>query len=138
MNTNRQVGGSIPLAGSIPIHDQSAALTFSDLRRYIWSMYPCPSCGFIAFSEPPGSFEICGICGWEDDIVQLVDPTFNGGANWDSLATSQSKILKSISLEVVEHNGFRRDPQWRPLRDEDLRKRSAEEPDYYWLRDEDT
>ena len=98
--------------------------------------YPCPSCGFLVFSEPPGSYDICGICDWEDDGVQLVDPTYSGGANSDSLATSQNKILKSLPVEIVEHNGFRRDPQWRPLRDEDLRKRSEEEPDYYWLRNE--
>lgn len=100
--------------------------------------YPCPSCGFLVFSEPPGNFEICKICGWEDDRVQLGDPMYAGGANEDSLATSQGKILKSLPAEIVEHDGFRRDPQWRPLREEDLRKRSDEEPDYYWLGDEDS
>ncbi|HSA96047.1 MAG TPA: CPCC family cysteine-rich protein [Acidobacteriota bacterium] len=95
--------------------------------------YPCPSCGFLVFGEPPGSYEICGICGWEDDRVQLADPTYSGGANDLSLATSQKEILKSLPVEIVEHNGFRRDPQWRPLRDEDLRERSDGEPDYYWL-----
>lgn len=96
--------------------------------------YPCPSCGFLVFGEPPGSFEICEVCGWEDDVVQLEDPTFAGGANIDSLATSQAEILKFHPPEIAEENGVRRDPRWRPLRDEDLRRRTDEEPGYYWLR----
>ena len=48
--------------------------------------YPCPCCSFLTFEEkPPGSYEICPVCGWEDDIVQFNDPTFAGGANAVSL-----------------------------------------------------
>lgn len=32
------------------------------------SKFPCPYCGNNTFDvEPWGSFEICEICGWEDD-----------------------------------------------------------------------
>jgi hypothetical protein len=98
------------------------------------SSYPCPSCGFLVFSEPPGSYEICKVCGWEDDGLQLDDPTYAGGANADSLAKSQDAILKFHPPEIAEEEGFRRDPRWRPLRVEDLRRKTDEEPDYYWLR----
>jgi len=98
--------------------------------------YPCPSCGFLVFAEPPGSFDICEICRWEDDVVQLADPTYKGGANQDSLAASQAEILKALPIEIREHNGIRRDPQWRPLRDEDLHP-AIEGPDEYWLRNSD-
>ena len=48
--------------------------------------YPCPACGFLTLSEqPPGTYDICGVCGWEDDPVQYNDPDYRGGANGPSL-----------------------------------------------------
>lgn len=48
--------------------------------------YPCPCCSFLTLSEEPsGTFEICPVCGWEDDNVQFDDPDFDGGANEPSL-----------------------------------------------------
>ncbi len=43
----------------------------------------CPVCGEYEF---PGfdSFDICPVCGWEDDAVQEDDPDF-GGANPETL-----------------------------------------------------
>jgi hypothetical protein len=35
--------------------------------------------------EPPGTFEICPVCNWEDDNVQAADPKLRGGANEMSL-----------------------------------------------------
>ncbi|MEU0987837.1 CPCC family cysteine-rich protein [Streptomyces sp. NPDC005953] len=35
------------------------------------SFYPCPCCGRLVHQSPPGSFQICPVCGWEDDLVQL-------------------------------------------------------------------
>jgi len=46
--------------------------------------YPCPCCGAKALSEP-GVYEICKICGWEDDPTQSNDPNYKGGANAQSL-----------------------------------------------------
>lgn len=51
--------------------------------------YPCPCCGHLVFGEPPGSYEICPICFWEDDAVQLRWPDLDGGANSVSLRTAQ-------------------------------------------------
>lgn len=44
----------------------------------------CPICGKHEFSEN-GSFEICPVCGWEDDNLQLKHPDYDGGANDMSL-----------------------------------------------------
>ena len=44
----------------------------------------CPVCGKYIFSER-ASYEICPVCGWEDDPVQRKDPSFAGGANMLSL-----------------------------------------------------
>ncbi|MFN9895879.1 MAG: CPCC family cysteine-rich protein [Acidobacteriota bacterium] len=49
-------------------------------------MYPCPCCGFLTIGEqPPGTFEICSVCFWEDDNAQFDDPDYAGGANKVSL-----------------------------------------------------
>lgn len=84
------------------------------------AMYPCPSCGFLVFSEPAGSFDICGICDWEDEPVG--DPHSAGGPNRLSLAASQAEILKALPLDIREYRGYRRDPRWRPLGGEDREK----------------
>ena len=33
--------------------------------------YPCPCCVYLMFGAPPGSYDICKICFWEDDLSQL-------------------------------------------------------------------
>jgi hypothetical protein len=35
--------------------------------------------------QPPGTFEICPVCFWEDDDSQVRDPEYAGGANAVSL-----------------------------------------------------
>ena len=48
--------------------------------------YKCPCCGNdTLMEEPPGTFEICPLCHWEDDNVQFDDPDYAGGANLLSL-----------------------------------------------------
>lgn len=81
--------------------------------------YPCPSCGFLVFSEPPGSYDICEICGWEDDHVQLATPGLKGGANGGSLKNFQDDILKEFPPDVQEIDGIKRDLSWRPLNEEE-------------------
>jgi hypothetical protein len=45
---------------------------------------PCPCCRYKTLSTG-GPFEICPVCYWEDDWVQSDDPTYEGGANDESL-----------------------------------------------------
>jgi hypothetical protein len=47
-------------------------------------LHPCPCCGAGTISEP-GTYEICGVCDWEDDPAQSKDPDLRGGANGASL-----------------------------------------------------
>lgn len=36
--------------------------------------YKCPCCGFYTFDEKPnGNYDICPVCFWEDDPIQLED-----------------------------------------------------------------
>jgi Cysteine-rich CPCC len=60
---------------------------------------PCPCCGHLVFDEPPGSFDICPICFWEDDIVQLRWPTLSGGANKPSLVEAQQNFARIGAVE---------------------------------------
>jgi hypothetical protein len=52
----------------------------------------CPCCGNRTISEPD-SYEICEICRWEDDPVQLSDPDYSGGANHISLNQARARWL---------------------------------------------
>ena len=44
----------------------------------------CPCCGRHYFEEKD-AYEICPVCGWEDDPLQRREPDFGGGANSMSL-----------------------------------------------------
>ena len=46
--------------------------------------YRCPVCGKHSFEEI-NAYEICPICGWEDDPLQRREPDLKGGANSMSL-----------------------------------------------------
>ena len=57
--------------------------------------YPCPCCGYLTLDEPPpGTFEICPVCYWEDDAVQFNDPSYAGGANKMCLADARKNYLE--------------------------------------------
>ena len=51
--------------------------------------YPCVCCGHLTLTAPPGSYDDCPVCGWEDDIVGLRWPDLDGGANRLSLIEAQ-------------------------------------------------
>lgn len=58
--------------------------------------YPCPCCSYLTLSmPPPGTFEICPVCNWEDDNIQFNNWDFEGGANEVSLERPK-KILKNL------------------------------------------
>lgn len=76
---------------------------------------PCPVCGFETVEENYGSYMICDVCNWEDDGVQLVNPSSRGGANGESLAEAQAKLISEYPLAVKEVDGTKRSKNWRPL-----------------------
>ncbi len=82
--------------------------------------YPCPCCGYMSFAEPLGSYDICPICFWEDDDVQLQFP-FTGGANIPLVAAQANFARLGVKEERVKAHvrppmpGDVRDPEWRPL-----------------------
>lgn len=48
------------------------------------NLVACPCCG-IGLVEEGHEFDICEVCGWEDDDYQFNHPDYHGGANRLSL-----------------------------------------------------
>jgi len=111
--------------------------------------FPCPSCGFLVFGGPPGTYEVCGVCEWEDDPVQLRHPAMRGGANELSLVLHQQRALLTVPQNVQLARGYVRAKKWRPLHPEEAVSHNAptdglsyfeasaeEQTPYYWSRNE--
>lgn len=110
-------------------------------------LYTCPGCGYRVFDGPPGTHDICPVCDWQDDDVQLRFPASNCGANVPGLVGHQAKVLPIAALPKRSQD-LERDPNWRPLEPHDLVGRGEgpqsgleyfqsiddKQPDYYWLR----
>lgn len=77
---------------------------------------PCPACGFVTVPDATyGSYNICEVCGWEDDGLQLANPACGGGANRASLLEAQLAALDRFPVDVAEVEGIRRSAAWRPF-----------------------
>jgi len=83
--------------------------------------YPCPCCGYLVFTELPGSFQLCPICGWEDDALQLQYPE-EAGTNPVSLHEAQQNFLRTGAIAAERQAGVRpprsgelRESGWYPL-----------------------
>ena len=57
--------------------------------------FACACCEYLTLDEqPPGTFQICEVCFWEDDNVQFDDPDYRGGANEVSLNEARATFLR--------------------------------------------
>lgn len=85
--------------------------------------FTCPCCGYKTLDEaPPGTFDICEICFWEDDNIQFDDPDYEGGANVPSLRQAQKNFVefgayRKDRLELVREPNEKdlKDLEWKPL-----------------------
>lgn len=85
--------------------------------------YTCPCCGYQTLEEePPGTYDICRICFWEDDGVQFEDPDYEGGANTVSLRQAQQNYIRFGASDRLfcdsvrkPNERDRKDPDWRPF-----------------------
>lgn len=93
---------------------------------------PCPCCGFLTLEDEYGSFCICPVCDWEDDGVQLANPTSAGGANSRSLAEAQAKAIEKYPFNISITQGFRRSNRWRPLSAADIAAAEAQRANSQW------
>ena len=81
----------------------------------------CACCGHRTLSEGAGAYEICPVCFWEDDPVQLASPLLQGGANRVSLAEAQLYFIGAAVSDPRFAAQVRApspdetpDPAWRP------------------------
>lgn len=75
--------------------------------------FACPCCGFLTLrSEDRGSYEICKVCFWEDDEVQLRDPDLAGGANSVSLNQARETFKHEGVSELRFKDKVRRPAAW--------------------------
>lgn len=90
--------------------------------KRIPTRFPCPVCGYLTFADPPGSYAICPICYWEDEIPNLLTPMAPGGPNPISLFEAQQNFARFGAIElkwvanvmpptISDHH----DSQWYPL-----------------------
>jgi len=106
----------------------------------------------LVLDSGPGADDICPICGWEDDPVQLLNPDYEDGPNGMSLREAQERFasegyvnsnLRRVSRMLRRpRSGDRRDSTWRPYdpaRDK-VDHQPGEYPEgtswYYWRRNE--
>jgi Cysteine-rich CPCC len=85
--------------------------------------FACPCCGYNTFGQKPnGSHEICEVCFWEDDLSQLEDYNYEGGANQISLKNAQKNfiefgacekdMMKNVRLPTKDEQ---REEYWKPI-----------------------
>lgn len=66
--------------------------------------YKCPCCGYYTYDEKPnGNYDICPVCFWEDDPIQLDDHDAEGGANKVSLnqARTNYKLFNACESNMI-------------------------------------
>lgn len=82
-----------PQCGAI-LNDQDCFNLFTDIwvcvecRSLLYNpqkleKFPCPICGTKCLTEEYGSYEICLVCGWEEDGIQQDYPDEAIGPNKD-------------------------------------------------------
>ncbi|MGL6211723.1 MAG: CPCC family cysteine-rich protein [Paracoccaceae bacterium] len=79
--------------------------------------YPCYCCGHLTREEAdPGSHDICPVCFWEDDLVQVADPACPGGANNTSLLQARENYREfgASEREMLQHVRLPKDDE-RPV-----------------------
>ncbi len=59
----------------------------------------CPCCGCRSLQAPPGLYEICPVCFWEDDPRQRENPAYAGGANGLSLVEARENYARFGACE---------------------------------------
>jgi Cysteine-rich CPCC len=66
-----------------------------------YGKFQCPCCEYYTLDEQPNNtFQLCPVCYWEDDGVQLNDPEYEGGANRVSLNQARINFKKNGVSEL--------------------------------------
>ncbi len=114
--------------------------------------YTCPCCGYKTFNEPPGSYNGCPICFWEDDLVQLRFPQIGGAninlieaqINFEKFGATEQRFIEYVRKP---NDSDVKDLLWRKFNPnvdkltqpedgyfENVKSVVNEKPVYYWLK----
>jgi len=63
-------------------------------------MIKCPVCGEYEF-EKRSDYDVCDVCGWENDGLQMKNPDYRGGANAESLNEAKAEWESQNKKEQV-------------------------------------
>lgn len=84
----------------------------------------CPCCGYRTLPDGPSAYEVCQVCGWEDDGVSTQRPLIWGGnPNGISLAEAQRRYRRYGATYPKDPRSRPprtdevRDPTWKPVED---------------------
>jgi len=67
-------------------------------------IYPCPVCGTLNQISMKRCYEICSICGWEDDEIQYDELDYEDGANPMSLNEARKMWQNGGTLYLTHPN----------------------------------
>lgn len=71
--------------------------TFFSMKRKSEVVVKCPVCGKHDFEEE-NNFEICEVCGWENDGIQFDDPNGTDCANGISLNETRKAWVEGKTI----------------------------------------
>jgi hypothetical protein len=63
-------------------------------------MKSCHCCGKPTLEEK-SRYDICPVCGWEDDAIQNDDPNYAGGAN--ILSLNEAKVIYAEMGNIIPY-----------------------------------
>ncbi|ASU78846.1 hypothetical protein CDG81_11780 [Actinopolyspora erythraea] len=115
--------------------------TLRSNERYREGSCPCPCCGYLVHDSPPGSYDICRVCFWEDDLVQLRWPWYIDGANSESLVEAQNQYCTDIHAgrsrlsKWFAKKGPLKESEFRPIDPEIDNFDSVHDTKYEWPKD---
>lgn len=65
-----------------------------------YGKFLCPCCGYYTLEKKANNtFQICPVCYWEDDGIQLHDIDYKDGANKSSLREARINFEKYGAIE---------------------------------------
>ena len=68
--------------------------------------YKCPCCGYYTLEEPPGNYEICPVCFWEDDPKASSAPNIAFGANHISLKVARMNFRQGSGILYIDSTSY--------------------------------
>jgi hypothetical protein len=92
------------------------------LQRRLFSRKPTRTCACCGYVNIFGDYDICDICGWQEDDTQEAEPMEAIGHNSVCLLEAQANYAAHGVIHPIHTESVRpadeedvRDPNWRPL-----------------------